>query len=341
MQPAGILETILYARDLDAIETFYADVLEMTPFSKMAGRQLFYRCGGQVLLIFNPDATVKPPAATALPVPPHGAVGPGHICFAANAREINAWRERLEFEGCRDRSRLHLAGLRRTLDLLPRPGRQLPRIRRTQDLGTALMPKLQRGTRLVVASHNPGKIREINDLIRPFGLTAVSAGELGVSEPEETEATFAGNARLKAVHSANATGLPALSDDSGLEVDALGGAPGIYSARWAGSSKDFDVAMKLVADKLTACGAWAGQGPRANFTAALCLACPTGETQVFEGRVFGQLVWPPRGSRGFGYDPMFIADGQTLTFGEMEPDKKHAISHRARAFTLFVAECLA
>lgn len=201
--------------------------------------------------------------------------------------------------------------------------------------------KLLRGSRLVVASHNPGKLREIADLIRPFGLEAVSAGSLGVSEPEETETTFAGNARLKALHSSRTTGLPALSDDSGLEVEALGGDPGVYSARWAGPGKDFGVAMKRVADLLDEKGAWAGAGPRANFTAALCLAWPDGETEVFEGRVFGRLVWPARGPRGFGYDPMFLADGETETFGEMEPEKKHAISHRARAFKLFVSACLA
>jgi XTP/dITP diphosphohydrolase len=199
------------------------------------------------------------------------------------------------------------------------------------------MRKLSPGTRLVVASHNPGKIREINDLIRPFGLSAVSAGELGISEPEETEATFAGNARLKALHSAKASGLPALSDDSGLEVEALGGAPGIYSARWAGASKDFNYAMQRVEQELQEKFARDFDSRRANFTAALCLAWPDGETEVFEGKVFGNLVWPPRGDKGFGYDPMFLPDGEELTFGEMEPDAKHAISHRARAFALFVA----
>jgi XTP/dITP diphosphohydrolase len=195
--------------------------------------------------------------------------------------------------------------------------------------------------RLVVASHNPGKLREIDDLVRPYGLETASAGALGVDEPEETETTFAGNARLKALHSARATGLPALSDDSGLEVEALGGDPGVYSARWAGPSKDFALAMEKVQAGLAGKGAWDQPGgPRANFTAALCLAWPDGDTQVFEGKVFGRLVWPPRGTKGFGYDPMFLADGETLTFGEMEPEKKHSISHRARAFRLFVAACL-
>ena len=208
--------------------------------------------------------------------------------------------------------------------------------------------KLERGGRLVVASHNPGKLREIADLVRPYGLDCVSAGELGVSEPEETETTFAGNARLKALHSSRTTGLPALSDDSGLEVAALGGDPGVYSARWAGPTKDFALAMRKVHDGLDATGSWTSVGgPRANFTAALCLAWPDayclpwpdGGCQVFEGRVFGHLVWPPRGDQGFGYDPMFVADGETETFGEMAPDRKHAISHRARAFKLFVAAC--
>lgn len=200
--------------------------------------------------------------------------------------------------------------------------------------------RLERGARLVVASHNPGKLVEIADLIRPFGVDAVAAGALGVSEPDETETTFAGNAQLKALHSARATGLPALSDDSGLEVEALDGAPGIYSARWAGPSKDFALAMRKVADALGEKNAWVAAGPRANFTAALCLAWPDGTTRVFEGRVFGRLVWPPRGNLGFGYDPMFIADGGTETFGEMAPERKHAVSHRARAFKLFVDACL-
>lgn len=202
------------------------------------------------------------------------------------------------------------------------------------------MRRLQKGMRLVVASHNPGKLREIADLVEPYGLEVVSASSLGLPEPEETETTFAGNARLKAVAAAEGSGLPALSDDSGLEVEALGGRPGVYSARWAGPDKDFDVAMKRVADELEAAGAWSEDGPRANFTCALCLAWPDGEAHIFEGKVFGRLVYPPRGTKGFGYDPMFLPDGENLTFGEMDTLKKHAISHRARAFALFVDACL-
>ena len=200
--------------------------------------------------------------------------------------------------------------------------------------------KLAHGTRLVVATHNPGKLVEIAELIGPFGLDAVAAGTVGITEPEETEATFAGNARLKALHSTHASGLPALADDSGLEVAALDGAPGIYSARWAGAGRDFDIAMRRVADELTARHAWGPPPPAANFISVLALAWPDGHTEVFEGRVFGTLVWPRRGAHGFGYDPMFLAEGETETYGEMAPAKKHATSHRARAFALFVAACL-
>lgn len=192
------------------------------------------------------------------------------------------------------------------------------------------------GGRLVVASHNAGKVREINELLAPFGVEAVSAGELGLPEPEETEATFTGNAVLKAKAAATAANLPALSDDSGLAVVALGGAPGIYSARWAGPGKDFTVAMERVHREMTAGG---NPDRRAHFVCALCLAWPDGHTEVFEGKVNGELVWPPRGSRGFGYDPMFVPGGYDVTFGEMEPEKKHAMSHRARAFAQLVEAC--
>jgi XTP/dITP diphosphohydrolase len=207
------------------------------------------------------------------------------------------------------------------------------------------MKQLTRGSRLVVASHNPGKVWEINQLIAPYGLNAISAGELGLTEPEETEPTFAGNATLKAYAAAKGAGLPALADDSGLEVEVLGGAPGIYSARWAGPGKDFGVAMKKVADEISTRGGWPahgmyGLGPRANFISVLCLAWPDGSCQMFEGKVFGHLVWPPRGGNGFGYDPMFVADGETQTFGQMAPEQKYAISHRTRAFAAFKAECL-
>lgn len=192
--------------------------------------------------------------------------------------------------------------------------------------------------KLVIASHNPGKVREIGDLLRPFSVEVVSAGDLGISEPEETGLTFRANAELKARHSAEASGLPALADDSGLAVTALNGDPGIYSARWAGSSKDFGFAMRKVEEAL------AGKTDRsARFVCALALAWPDGHVEIFEGTVEGDLVWPPRGDKGFGYDPMFRPAGQSvdnsLTYGEIDPDQKHATSHRAAAFRQLVEAC--
>ena len=191
--------------------------------------------------------------------------------------------------------------------------------------------------RLVVASHNAGKVREINELISSFGMSAISAGELGLGEPEETEKTFTGNAILKAKAASEASGLPALADDSGLEVAALGGAPGIYSARWAGEERDFKDAMRRVEAALDEVGA---EDFSARFVCALALAWPDGHVEVFEGEVRGALVFPPRGDRGFGYDPIFLAEGETETFGEIAPEKKHAMSHRADAFRKLVAACL-
>lgn len=197
------------------------------------------------------------------------------------------------------------------------------------------MRLLKPGGRLVVATHNPGKLREIADLLRPHGIRAVSAGTIGLPEPEENAPDFVGNARIKAVAGAIASGLPALADDSGFCVAALGGAPGVLSARWAGPGKDFTAAMARVYEQLAGAA-----DRRAWFVAALCLAWPDGHAQTFVGRVDGEAAWPPRGDRGFGYDPMFVPQGETLTFGEIEPERKHAISHRARAFAQFVAACI-
>jgi XTP/dITP diphosphohydrolase len=204
----------------------------------------------------------------------------------------------------------------------------------------AVTRTLPRGCRLLLATHNPGKVHELRALLAPHGLRLVSAGELGLPEPEETGSTFRANALIKAAAAARGARLPALADDSGLEVAALGGAPGIHSARWAGRAKEFADAMARVRREMMTRGGWTAPGPHAKFIAVLCLAWPDGENAAFTGEVSGRLVWPPRGDKGFGYDPMFIADGQTLTFGEMEPDAKHAISHRARAFEAFCRACL-
>jgi len=196
------------------------------------------------------------------------------------------------------------------------------------------MPRPFTGNRLVIASHNPGKVEEITVLLAPFAIDAVSAVALGIAEPEETGDSFEANAALKATAAAEASGLPAIADDSGLVVPALGGGPGIYSARWAGPAKDFRVAMQRVHREL------ADRDRSAQFVAVLALAWPDGDLELFRGEVAGKLVWPPRGERGFGYDPIFVPEGGVATFGEIDPAQKHRISHRARAFAKLVDGCL-
>ncbi|MQA66937.1 MAG: RdgB/HAM1 family non-canonical purine NTP pyrophosphatase [Alphaproteobacteria bacterium] len=193
------------------------------------------------------------------------------------------------------------------------------------------------GGKLAVASHNAGKVREIAELLAPFGFEVLSAGDLGLDEPEETGATFRANAELKAVAAARAAGVPALADDSGLEVAALAGAPGIYSARWAGEERDFAAAMERVRREMVATGTI---DTSARFVCALSVAWPDGHVETVEGDVKGRLVFPPRGANGFGYDPIFVADGYKQTFGEMDPAAKHAISHRADAFRRLTAGVL-
>jgi XTP/dITP diphosphohydrolase len=202
--------------------------------------------------------------------------------------------------------------------------------------------------KIVIATHNPGKLKELRELLAPYGIDAVSAGELGLPEPEETGASFAENARIKAQAAAAAAKLPAFADDSGLAVDALGGAPGIHSARWAGPTKDFAAAMQAIESMLKDHGAARPALRQAHFVSALCVAWPDGHVEEFEAQVDGTLVWPPRGDQGFGYDPMFLPDGHTRTFGEMSADEKHGLppkgqglSHRARAFLQLAQACLA
>jgi XTP/dITP diphosphohydrolase len=196
------------------------------------------------------------------------------------------------------------------------------------------------GGKLVIATHNSGKLAEFADLLRPFGLDCVSAGSLGLAEPDETGTSFEANAALKARHACAATGLPALADDSGLCVDALDGDPGVYTANWAGPKRDWMRAMRMVEAALNDGGDGAADR-RAHFVAVLALAWPDGAIETYRGEVAGTLVWPPRGARGFGYDPMFVPTGHAITFGEMDPHMKHRISHRAVAFEKFQTACLA
>lgn len=201
--------------------------------------------------------------------------------------------------------------------------------------------------RLVIATHNPGKLAEMRELLAPYGIEAVSAGELGLAEPDETGTTFQANARIKATAAAQVAKLPAFADDSGLAVDALNGQPGIYSARWAGEKKDFHGAMARIERLLQEHGATAPEQRKAHFVSALCVAWPDGHLEEVEARVDGTLVWPPRGNAGFGYDPAFLPDGHTRTFGEMTSDEKHGLpprgmglSHRAKAFVKLAEMCL-
>lgn len=209
------------------------------------------------------------------------------------------------------------------------------------------LPKLHAGDKLVIATHNAGKLKEFQDLFASFGLDLLSAGELGLPEPEETGTSFAENARLKAHAAANGANLMALADDSGLCVDALGGDPGVYTADWAGSSanagRDYMVGMQRVEDALQAANATIPARRHGAFKATLCLALPDGRDALFEGTVEGTLVWPPRGEQGFGFDPVFMPDGYDITFGQMPSAAKHSwtrgktgLSHRARAFANFV-----
>jgi XTP/dITP diphosphohydrolase len=200
---------------------------------------------------------------------------------------------------------------------------------------------------VVIATHNPGKLKEMRELLAPFGIEAQSAGELDLAEPEETGKTFAENARIKAKAAARATGRAAFADDSGLVIDALGGDPGIHSARWAGPGKDFRTAMNRIQTLLIERNARTPEQRRAHFIAALCLAWPDGHVEDFEGRVDGAAVWPPRGDKGFGYDPLFLPDGFDQTFGQMSAEEKHGLppkgrglSHRARAFLKLAEACL-
>jgi XTP/dITP diphosphohydrolase len=201
--------------------------------------------------------------------------------------------------------------------------------------------------RLVIATHNPGKLTEMRDLLAPYGIDAISAGELGLGEPDETGTTFQANARIKAEAAAQATKLPAFADDSGLAVDALSGQPGIHAARWAGPTKDFNGAMSRIERLLQERGATTPDKRGAHFVSALCVAWPDGHCEEVEARVDGTLVWPPRGTAGFGYDPVFLPNGHTRTFGEMSAEEKHGLpphglglSHRARAFVKLAERCL-
>lgn len=332
MKAGSILETILYGEDIAALRRFYEGVIGLRVRRELEDQFVFFHCGESMLLVFNPvHSAVKPKSFTS--APPHGAEGAGHVCFAATLEELDRWRKHLASHGIAIEADFEWPGGGHSIYCRDPAGNSVefaePRI-------WGLPMRNLRNQKLVVASHNPGKVKEINELLGPYGVEAVSAGSLGLAEPEETGTTFEANAQLKSEAAAKASGLVSLADDSGLCVDALNGDPGIYSARWAGPSKDFALAMRNVEEKLQAAGATTPERRKAHFVSVLSVAWPDGHVENFEGLVHGTLVWPPRGKRGFGYDPMFLPEGRQETFGEMDPDAKHEISHRAVAFRKLV-----
>ena len=327
-----ILETVLYADDLVAARRFYGEVLGLPVYQEVDKRLVFFRCAGQMLLVFNPllsAAQISPSGP-----PAHGTKGNGHVCFRSTLAELDDWQKHFDARGIAIERIVDWPDGGRSIYVRDPAGNSVEFAEsKIWDLAEL---KTLRDQKIVVATHNQGKLREINELLSPHGVTAVSASSLGFDEPEETEATFTGNAKLKAVYSAERSGLVALADDSGLCVDALNGDPGVYTANWAGPNRDWTMAMRLVEEKLHALGATTPEKRKANFNCTLCVAWPIGEVQFFESRVYGTLTWPPRGARGFGYDPMFVPDGETETFGEMDPAKKTLMSHRGRAFERLV-----
>lgn len=334
MKISGVLETVLYAEDLKAARQFYEEVLGLECFAEDEGRDVFFYCGDQVLLIFNPHRTsIKRPQGPGIP-PPHGAFGQGHLCFQASDEEITQWRQYLEERGIAIEADFVWKTGGRSLYFRDPAGNSIefaePKIWRLPREKRSL-----RGQKLLIATHNRGKLKEFAAILAPYGVNAVSAGDLGISEPEETEATFRGNARIKAEHAMKASGLISLADDSGLCVDALDGAPGVYTANWAGPNRDWPMAMRLVEEKLQAAGARSPEQRQAAFNCTLCVVWPDGEERFYEGQAPGHLVWPPRGQQGHGYDPVFVPEGETQTFGEMDPARKNQISHRARALEKF------
>jgi XTP/dITP diphosphohydrolase len=334
MKARSILETVLYAGDLTAARQFYGKVMGLDLVQEVEGRFVFFRIGEAMLLIFNPTATA---GQTGL-IPAHGARGAGHVCFRATASEISQWSVHFAGHGVAIEADVTWPSGGRSLYVRDPAGNSV-------ELAEARIWDLPdrrglAGERVVIATHNRGKLAEFAELLAPYGINATSAGELGLAEPAETEATFRGNARIKAQAAMKASGLIAISDDSGLCVDALQGDPGVYTADWAGPARDWTMAMAKVEEKLQAAGARETAQRRASFHCTLCVMWPDGEERFYEGVAPGHLTWPPRGQLGHGYDPMFVPDGGDSTFAELAPEAKNRISHRARALEKLLRDLL-
>ncbi|MEI8180998.1 RdgB/HAM1 family non-canonical purine NTP pyrophosphatase, partial [Aestuariivirga sp.] len=308
--------------------------LGLEVYEAVPGRFVFFRMADQMLLVFNPSSSSTQDIKDGPPA--HGAAGAGHLCFRAPDGGLDKWQAHLEAKG---------VAIEKVLDW-PEGGRS---VYFRDPAGNSLefaegslweFPPMRTlaNAKIVIATHNKGKLDEFAALLKPYGVEAVSAASLGLPEPVETENTFAGNARIKALAAMTASGLIAVSDDSGLCVEALGGEPGVYTADWAGPDRDWNRAMRLVEEKLQAKGATTPDKRRAYFSCTLCVVWPDGEERIYEGRAQGTLAWPPRGQLGHGYDPMFVPDGETRTFAELAPEEKNRISHRAKALEKLVRD---
>jgi XTP/dITP diphosphohydrolase len=334
MRATRVLETVIYGSDLDAMRAFYEGVIGLEVHSELPAKFVFFRMPDQMLLVFNPElsATQK----TEDGPPPHGPKGQGHICFRSAAGDLERWQAHLESHGIAIEKLMDWPAGGRSIYFRDPAGNSVEFTDGTL-WGFKPMRSLA-NQKIVIATHNKGKLEEFAALLKPYGVEAVSAGALGLPEPQETENTFAGNARIKALSAMKASGLIAVSDDSGLCVEALDGEPGVYTADWAGPDRDWNRAMRLVEEKLQAKGAATPEQRRAYFACTLCVVWPDGEERIYEGRAQGTLAWPPRGALGHGYDPMFVPDGGTRTFAELAPEEKNRISHRARALEKLVRD---
>ena len=334
MRATRVLETVLYGRDIDAMRAFYEDVIGLEVDSELPGKFVFFKMADQMLLIFNPELSSI--QKTEDGPPPHGPIGPGHMCLRSAEGDLARWQAHLEAHGVAIEKLMDWPDGGRSVYFRDPAGNSLEFSEGVM-WGFKPMRSLA-NQKIVIATHNKGKLEEFSALIKPYGVEAVSAGALGLPEPVETENTFAGNARIKALAAMQASGLIAVSDDSGLCVEALGGEPGVYTADWAGPDRDWNRAMRLVEETLAAKGATTPDKRHAYFACTLCVIWPDGEERIYEGRAHGTLAWPPRGALGHGYDPMFVPQGETRTFAELAPDEKNLISHRAKALEKLVRD---
>lgn len=336
MQAGAVLETVLYADDIIATKHFYGTVLGLKLHKELPGRFAFFRCGEQMLLFFNARFTEQ--QSTADGPPPHGAHGPGHVCFRATRPELELWQGHFTMNGIAVEKVIDWPGGGRSIYVRDPAGNSVE-FAEAAIWGLAEKRSL-RGKKVLIATHNKGKLEEFREILAAHDVDVTSAGEMKFTEPAETESTFEGNARIKAKAAVKASGLIAIADDSGLCVEALGGAPGVYTADWAGPARDWMMAMRTVEEKLQAAGAIMPAQRTATFTCTLLVLWPDGHERIYVGEAPGHLTWPPRGQFGHGYDPVFVPEGHDISFGQMPHEQKNRISHRARALEKLLEDLL-